>query len=296
MAEDAAVGVEDFRFRDEAYVFAVVYYGEIPGVGLVEDVHYFLHRHRDIYARRWRRHEPRDVHFLVEVRTEHDVAYVVEQHDSEQSAVLVGDGKEIAARRGYDVYHLLQIHLGVNLLEILLDHIVDLEKGQYRLVLLMREKVALLGKTHGVDAVRLEEADCHVGERRHDEQRQEEIIAAGHLRREEDCHKRGMHDTAHQTCHTHEGEILVGEPDFGKEIVEGVGEEESRERPDEKRGGEGAAHTARAVGGTRGEDLGEDYRPDEGGEKPTYPPPGESLWPRNPRRRAAGRGKSDRQG
>ena len=53
-----AIGVEDFRLGDEADVFALgVDDGQVPGLGIVENVHDFLHRHVVDNARGGRDHE-----------------------------------------------------------------------------------------------------------------------------------------------------------------------------------------------------------------------------------------------
>ena len=47
--------------------------------------------------------------------------------------------------------------------EVRLYHIVDFKESEHRLVLMVREQLATLRQTHGVDAVRLEKFDGEVG-------------------------------------------------------------------------------------------------------------------------------------
>ena len=103
------------------------------------------------------------MHAPVQVGTEHDVTYVIQQHYTEQAVVAVDDRKEITVGLRDDFYHLAQIHLGMYRYEVRLYHIVDFKESEHRLVLMVREQLATLRQTHGVDAVRLEKFDGEVG-------------------------------------------------------------------------------------------------------------------------------------
>ena len=88
MDENAAIGVEDFGFGNEAYVAAVVDHREVPGSGVIEDFHHLLHGGIDVDLRGRCAHEFLNMHASIEVGAEHDVADIVENHHTEQIAAL----------------------------------------------------------------------------------------------------------------------------------------------------------------------------------------------------------------
>ena len=195
------------------------------------------------------------MHLLVEVGAEHDVADIVEQHDSYQFAVSAYYREEVALGGGYGVYHLFERHVGRDDAEVAFYHVVEPQESEHVLVLVVRQQVAVLGQTHGVDAVRLENPDGHIRERGDYEQRQEEVVTACHLGCKENSHQRGVHDPGHDSGHPHECEVLLRKVDGEAEVVHHIGEKESRQRPDEQRRRKGTAHAAGAVGGRSGEDF-----------------------------------------
>ena len=133
---------------------------------------------------------------------------------------------------------------------------------------MVRQEFALLGQTHGVEAVGLEGADGDVGADGGDHERQEKVVAAGQLGDEEDARQGGVHDGGHGASHAHEGEILFGQVDRQAEEVEDVREEEARDAADVEARGEDATATAAAVGGRRGEDFREEDEAEEDDDAP----------------------------
>lgn len=100
-----------------------------------------------------------------------------------------------------------------------------------------------------IDAMGLEQADgddCHDA---HDDQGDEELVAAGYFGNEEDAGERSMHHTRHHARHTEQGEILLWDDGADSLQVPQAGEEESAEAPDEQRWCERTADAATAVGG-----------------------------------------------
>ena len=81
--EHLAIGVEDLRLGDEADVFVFgVDHGQVPGLGVVEDVHDLLHGHVVDNLGGGGNHEARDAETLIELGAEHDVADVVHQDEA----------------------------------------------------------------------------------------------------------------------------------------------------------------------------------------------------------------------
>ena len=198
------------------------------------------------------------MHTAVQVRAEHDVAYIVELHNTDQDTVIVGDGEQVAVALRNHIHHVLEAHVGVDNREIPLDDAVHLEQREHRAVLLVGEQLTALGKAARVDAVRGEDAANAVTAGRHDEQRQEQFISTGHLGRQEDGHHGCMHHSGHHTGHAHEGKILDAQRHFGvdkAQIVEQVGKEYARHASHKQRGSERSAHASAAVGGCRSQHL-----------------------------------------
>ena len=59
---------------------------------------------------------------------------------------------------------------------------------------MVRQQLALLRQTHGVDAVWLKHQDRQVGTDRDNHQWQKEVVATGQFRNQEDTGQRGVHD------------------------------------------------------------------------------------------------------
>lgn len=90
MPQHSAVRVEDFRFGHEAYIVVIVIdYRQIPCPGIVEGFHHFIHRVVDVNFGWRHRHESAHMHALIQVGTEHDVAYIVKQHYADQAIIVV---------------------------------------------------------------------------------------------------------------------------------------------------------------------------------------------------------------
>ena len=165
VAQDAAVGVEDAAFGDEAEVVAAgVDYGQAPGAGGVEFFHNGVHVFADEDAGRGRGHEGGHVHLAVEVGAEHDVADFIQGDDAEELAGGVEHGEDIAVRLGNFVDHFFEGHLGTDAQEVGFDYGVHLQQGEHGLVLLVCEEFALFGEAGGIDAIGLEEFDGAVGD------------------------------------------------------------------------------------------------------------------------------------
>ena len=69
-----------------------------------------------------------------------------------------------------------------------------------------------------------------------------------------------MHDSRHHTRHAIERKVLLGHIDPELILIPQAREEEAEGSADEERGGKGTTTTARAIGGTRGEDLRDDHQ------------------------------------
>lgn len=245
--ENAAVGVENFGFGNEADVATVgIDNGEVPGAGVIKRLHYRLHVLSEHNLCGGRSHELVDIHAAVEVGAEHYVTDVVKQHDADKHSVIVDDREEISGRMGNDVTHLFEAHLRADFEEVSLNDRVHFKQGQHGFVLMMSQQFAALGQAHGVDAIGFEYFDCAIGYCADNQERQKEIIAARQLRGQEDAHQRSVHDSAHDSGHAHEGEVLCRKVE-GEEIVDRVGKEEAGQTTDKERGGERAADTSAAV-------------------------------------------------
>lgn len=125
VAEDSAVGIEDFALADKADIAAMLYDRQIPRPGVIESFHDLVHSFADFNLGRGYGHKFAYKHLAVEVGSEHDVANVVEQDDAEQLAVVVDDGKQVAVRFRDCVDHLLERHLRLDSEEVALDDAVN---------------------------------------------------------------------------------------------------------------------------------------------------------------------------
>ena len=140
-----------------------------------------------------------------------------------------------------------QFHIGCCRLEIFLYDILRAHQGKDRLVFVVGEQLALLGQTHGVDAMRLEHADGKERECRCNHQRQEEVVTTRELCNEEDTRERGVHDTTHQSGHAKEGKVVLGQIDLDTQRIEEVREYKSRDTSQEKAGGEDTTTSATGI-------------------------------------------------
>ena len=96
------------------------------------------------------------------------------------------------------------------------------------------EELALASQSHGVNAVRLEDADSHNGADAHNHERHEEIISVGDFGYKEDARERGVHHSCHHSCHAKQREVLLGDVDAHLIDVPKTCEEESAERSHEE--------------------------------------------------------------
>ena len=194
---------------------------------------------------------------VVELRSEHDVADVVQQDNTEQHTPFIDYREDISSTFGNHFHHIAQCHLRRNDLKLLLDDAVHAEQGQDSLVLVVGQQFALLRQTHGVDAVGLEHQDGDVGADRDDHQRQEEVISTRQLGNQEDTGQGGVHDTGHDTGHTQEGKVLLRAVHREGKIVGGMGKYESGDTTQVQAGCKNTTTPATGIGRTGGEDLGQ---------------------------------------
>ena len=187
--------------------------GERPSLSSVEGLHDELHRVVGGEAGSTGRHEVAHVQLMVELGAEHDVAHTVEDEHGQEFTGIVDDGEDVALAGRDLAHHLTQVVVGVELLVVALDDGVHRHEREDGVVFVVRHQLSLTSQTHSVDAVGLEEDDGQVGRHGDDHQRQEETVAAGELRDEEDSCQRSVHDAAHQACHTQEREIVLGDED-----------------------------------------------------------------------------------
>ena len=96
VAKDAAVRVENLTFADETDITAIFDYRKIPGSGIVKYFHDFIHAFADFDLGRRYRHKLIDIHLAVEIGPEHNIADIIEQNDTEQTAAIVDDRKKVA--------------------------------------------------------------------------------------------------------------------------------------------------------------------------------------------------------
>ena len=188
MDEDVAVGVEDLGFGDKAEVSAVLIDdGQVPGTGVLEYLHHFLHRQVMAKDRRRRGHELTHRETFVETGLEHDIAHLVQQQDTAQAAVMVDDGEDIALALGDHFDQFAKGHLGEDNREVGLQDVVHLEESEDVTVFVVGEQFAFLRQTHGVERVGLEKHDGQIGDDADDHQWHEKVVAARQFGDEEDA-------------------------------------------------------------------------------------------------------------
>ncbi len=110
------------------------------------------------------------------------------------------------------------------------------------------DEFALTCQTHGIDAVRLEDADDHHADHSHDEQGHKQLIASCDLGNEEDAGERCVHHAGHHAGHSEQHEVLLRQVDTNLLHVPDAGEEEACEAAHEQRWRKGTTATAGAVG------------------------------------------------
>ena len=72
---------------------------------------------------------------------------------------------------------------------------------------------ALLGQSHTIYAVLLENINRKVARHSNNHQRHEKVVTTGYLGNEEDTRQRSMHDSRHDSCHTQQSKIFLGHVD-----------------------------------------------------------------------------------
>ena len=170
---------------------------------------------------------------VIEFGTEHDVADFDDINLAQQYAGSIGNGQYTVARTRNIVDHLSQIHIGINSLKIAVDDGIKTHQRQRSVVGMVCLQLTLLGQSHAVDAVFFEDVDGEIARHGHNHQRHEEIVATGNLGNKEYACQRGMHDTRHNTRHSQQREILLGNIDTNLMHIPQTREEESREAANE---------------------------------------------------------------
>ena len=265
--EDVAVGVEDLGFGDEAEVLlAVVDNGEVPGTGVLEDLHDLLHRHIVAEDGLGVVHQLSNGETVIEAGLEHDVTYLVEQEDALQFALVIDHGEDITLAVSNDLDELAKGHVGRDGTEIGLEDVIHLEEGEHGAIFVMGEEFAFLRQTHGVEAVGLEDHDGEVRDDRHDHQRHKQVVTAGEFGDEEDTRERCVHDAGHQARHAHEGEVDDRYRDAHR--LEQIRQDKAHQRAHEQRGREDTADAATAVGRHRSHDLENKHKHEVGDDEP----------------------------
>lgn len=159
-----AVRIENLRLGDEAEVMALfVHYGKVPCLRVVEGAHHLLHAVRVVQAGGEGGHQFAHGEPMVQFLAEHDVAYVVQYDNAEQYAGLVSYGEDVASGGGDGFHQFAQVHFGADGDEVFFYDVLHFHERQYRFVLVVGDEFALLGQTHGVDAVGFEDDDGQVG-------------------------------------------------------------------------------------------------------------------------------------
>ena len=90
-----------------------------------------------------------------------------------------------------------------------LDIVVSRSKKHAKCILMVRQQLAFLRQTHGVDAMRLEHKDRDIGTDRDDHQGEEQIIPTRQLGNQENPGQRSVHHPGHNARHTQQSEILL---------------------------------------------------------------------------------------
>ena len=115
---------------------------------------------------------------IVKLRAKHNIAYIIERnHPKELICLPLHHWKEIALRTPHHLNQFAERHVGVDLIKVRLDHIVDAHHRENRLILAVGHQFALLRQAERVDAVRHEDADRPVGADSDQHEWQEQVVA-----------------------------------------------------------------------------------------------------------------------
>ncbi len=219
------------RLADESHECAFrVHYRQRPGLCLVECEQYHIHRVVDIQAGRRLAHELADLKAVVQFLSEHNGAHVVQIDNAYQAVLAVYYGEYIAPRGRDALNQFAQVHVGIKVLVILLDHGVHAHQREYGMVFMVGEQLSFFGQPHGIDAVRFKGYDGQIGAYGYNHQGHEQLVSSRQFGYEKDACQGRVHHTAHQSGHAQHGEIAFGQVDTqGLVEVPKAGENESRD-------------------------------------------------------------------
>ena len=191
--------------------------------------------------------------------------YVSDFHNvdlAQQFATCIEHGQYCRVAATDFVYNLVQLHIGLNTQIVALNHRVEIHQCQHGVVGMVGKQFSLLGQARTIDAVRLENADGHIGHYAHNHQRHKHRVATGKLGNQEYTRKRGMHHARHHTCHTQQREVLFGHIHTYLVNVPKARKEEAGKAADKQRWCECSTAAASAIGGRCGYYLGKQYQGD----------------------------------
>ena len=117
------------------------------------------------------------------------------------------------------------------------------------------DELSFTSQSHGVDGMRLKDADKHHADYRYDQQGNEELVAAGDLGDQEDACQRSVHDTGHDACHAQQRVVAFGKINANLLHVPKPCEEKACEATHKQRRREGTTAAACTIGGGCGDDL-----------------------------------------
>ena len=182
---------------------------------------------------------------------DHPLETALRINDRQHGGVRVGHHRGQFAQRGVD------LHLRI----LVADQVLHVHERQDGLVVVVREQVATLRDTFRINGIFLEEADGTERHGRSQDQRDQQLVAAGNLGDEEDGRHRRLHHAGHQRRHAHEGEILLRHAET--QVVETTSEDETEDGAHEQRRTEGTADAPAGVGRRHREHLQEEDQREE---------------------------------
>ena len=136
-----------------------------------------------------------------------------------------------------------------------------MHQRQHRLVGIVRQQVAALRNPLIINRILLKEAHRPEGNRRRQDQRNQQRIAAGNLGDQEDGRHRRLHHPRHQRRHPHEHEILLRHA--GPDEVERAGHDEAQDGSGKQGRAEGTADSPAGIGRRHRQDLQEEDQREE---------------------------------
>ena len=156
---------------------------------------------------------------------------------------VVGDDKQIALAAGDEVGVGAQGAVDGDGEDVGVDNLAPLQFAQRVFVLVVGFQVVLFREMIGVDGIFLKRINADIGAGGGDHQGDEQGVAAGEFRDEEDGGQGCLHDARHDAGHARQHEIGGGHVPR-EELLGHEGDKESDEGADEQGGSEHTAHTA----------------------------------------------------